>query len=117
MTWHSDTSPPSSVRHTSKLFFPSYERPHASFPRSLPHLKKKRSLFPSCLTPSSPYSSPSSLLLSFSCLAVIRREAHVRLTLSEMKTLWDTTFGFLSAIDAISGTGGFGLKSTLLTQV
>lgn len=48
---------------------------------------------------------------------MIRREAHVRLTLSEMKTLWDTTFGFLSAIDAISGTGGFGLKSTLLTQV
>jgi hypothetical protein len=62
--------------------------------------------------------SPDPLLSLLSPpLAVIRREAHVRLTLSEMKTLWDTTFGFLSAIDAISGTGGFGLKSTLLTQV
>jgi hypothetical protein len=48
---------------------------------------------------------------------VIRKEAHVKLSLSEMKTLWDATIDFVGSIEKISGTAGFGLKSTLLTQV
>jgi len=36
--------------------------------------------------------------------------------LGEMKILWDSTTHFVSAMERISGTAGFGLKSTLLTQ-
>lgn len=46
-----------------------------------------------------------------------RKEAHLRLTLGEIKTLWDATTAFIAAMERISGTAGFGLKSTLLTQV
>lgn len=41
----------------------------------------------------------------------------MQLSLGEMKTLWDTTNAFVAAMECISGTAGFGLKSTLLTQV
>lgn len=33
-----------------------------------------------------------------------------------MKTLWDATINFVASMERISGTAGFGLKSTLLTQ-
>jgi vacuolar protein sorting-associated protein 54 len=45
-----------------------------------------------------------------------RKEAHVKIDLGEMKVLWDSTTHFVSAMERISGTAGFGLKSTLLTQ-
>lgn len=48
---------------------------------------------------------------------VMRKEPHARLSLNAMKTLWDTTLDFVGAIEALSGTLGYGLKSTLLTQV
>ncbi|KAM3577725.1 hypothetical protein VYU27_000269 [Nannochloropsis oceanica] len=45
-----------------------------------------------------------------------RKDAHVRMELGQMKVLWDSTAHFVSAMERISGTAGFGLKSTLLTQ-
>lgn len=47
----------------------------------------------------------------------MRKEPHAELSLTAMKMLWDTTLDFVGAIEAISGTLGYGLKSTLLTQV
>ena len=49
--------------------------------------------------------------------AVTRKEANMKLALGEMKTLWDFTTAFVAAMERISGTAAFGLKSTLLTQV
>ncbi len=49
-------------------------------------------------------------------LLVARKEAHARLGLADMKALWDATTHFVGAMERISGTAGFGLKSTLLTQ-
>lgn len=49
-------------------------------------------------------------------LLVARREANVSMDLAEIKVLWDSTMSFLGAVEQISGTAGFGLKSTLLTQ-
>jgi vacuolar protein sorting-associated protein 54 len=45
-----------------------------------------------------------------------RKDAHVKMELGQMKVLWDTTTHFVVAMERISGTAGFGLKSTLLTQ-
>ena len=41
---------------------------------------------------------------------------HVQLSLRDLKNLWDSTLEFLQAVEGMSGTTGYGLRSCLLQQ-
>ena len=40
----------------------------------------------------------------------------MQLSLRDLKNLWDSTLEFLQAVEALSGTTGYGLRSCLLQQ-
>ena len=49
-------------------------------------------------------------------LLILRKEVHVQLSLRDLKNLWDSTLEFLQAVEGLSGTTGYGLRSCLLQQ-